>query len=234
MRAVILAGGKGTRLAPYSTVLPKPLMPIDDMPILEVVVRQLKYYGFKQITIAVGHLSELIEAFFGNGSKWGIKIDYSREDKPLGTAGPLALIRQLNRPFLVMNGDLLTTLDYADLLRRHRQAKAIATLGVYQRNVKIDLGIIKSNARDGIIEYIEKPILKYDISSGIYAFNPAVLKYIPRSRRFDLPELTRALIKDKQPVRAYKFRGYWLDIGRPDDYKQAIEAFSQYRSRFIR
>ena len=234
MRAVILAGGKGTRLAPYSTVLPKPLMPIDDMPILEVVVRQLKYYGFKQITIAVGHLSKLIEAFFGDGRKWGVDIDYSREDKPLGTAGPLALIKNLKKPFLVMNGDLLTTINYADFMRTHKKSQAIATLGVYQRRVKIDLGIIKSDTRDKIIEYIEKPTLKYEVSSGIYAFSPAVLKHISKHQRFDLPNLTRILIKNKQPVLAYKFKGYWLDIGRPDDYRQAVEEFRKHRNKFLR
>jgi NDP-sugar pyrophosphorylase family protein len=233
-RAVILAGGKGARLAPYSTVLPKPLMPINNMPILEVVIRQLKFYGFTKLTIAVGHLSELIEAFFGDGKKWGVKIDYSREDKPLGTAGPLSLVKNLKTPFLVMNGDLLTTLSYSDFMSRHNKSKAVATLGVFQRAVKIDLGIIKSDSKNIIREYIEKPSLEYDVSSGIYAFNPSVLKYIPRNRRLDLPDLVRNLIANKETVMAYKFKGYWLDIGRHDDYAQAAEEFGKNRRRFLR
>lgn len=233
-RAIILAGGKGTRLLPYSTILPKPLMPVDDMPILEVVIRQLKYHGFKQITFSVGYLAELIEAFFGNGEKWGIKIDYSREAKPLGTAGPLALIKNLNKPFLVMNGDLLTTLNYTDFMKAHNRLKVMATVGLYQRSVKIDLGIIKTNEKHIVTEYIEKPTLNYDISSGIYAFNPEVIKYIPKNQRFDLPDLVRLLIRNNKVVTAYKFKGYWLDIGRVDDYAQAVEIFCKYRRRFLR
>jgi len=242
MRAVILAGGKGTRLLPYSTVLPKPLMPIDDKPILEIVIRQLKYYGFKKITIAVGHLAELIEAFFGDGKKFGVKIDYSRETKPLGTAGPLALIRNLKEPFLVMNGDLLTTLDYADFMKCHKKQGVtpsgvplgMATMGIYEKKVKIDLGIIKTCEGDLVEEYIEKPSLRHDISTGIYAFNPSVLKFIPKNKHFDLPDLIRILIKNKMPVKTYRIKGYWLDIGRHDDYSLAVEEFSNNRCKFLK
>jgi NDP-sugar pyrophosphorylase family protein len=234
MRAVILAGGKGTRLLPYSTVLPKPLMPIDDKPILEIVIRQLKYYGFKKITIAVGHLAELIEAFFGDGKKFGVKIDYSRETKPLGTAGPLALIRDLKEPFLVMNGDLLTTLDYADFMKCHKKNGVMATMGIYEKKVKIDLGIIKTCDGDLVKEYIEKPLINHDISTGIYAFNPGILKFIPKNKRFDLPDLIRILISKKMPVKTYRIKGYWLDIGRHDDYSLAVEEFSNNKRKFLR
>lgn len=233
IRAVVLAGGKGTRLAPYSTVLPKPLMPVGDMPILEIVLRQLKKSGFRRVTIAVGHLAELIEAFFGNGSKWGLRLDYSREDEPLGTAGPLRLVKGLNDTFLVMNGDLLTTLDYRDLVNKHKKSGAIATLAVLRREVKIDLGIIETDENNAVKEYIEKPILKYDISSGIYAFTPVVLRYIPAGRRFDLPDLIRALIQHGHKVNAYRFTGSWLDIGRPDDYTQAVEEFRRSPRKYL-
>lgn len=233
IRAVVLAGGKGTRLAPYSTVLPKPLMPVGDMPILEIVLRQLKKSGFRRVTIAVGHLAELIEAFFGNGSKWGLRLDYSREDEPLGTAGPLRLVKGLNDTFLVMNGDLLTTLDYRDLVNKHKKSGAIATLAVLRREVKIDLGIIETDENNAVKEYIEKPTLKYDISSGIYAFTPVVLRYIPAGRRFDLPDLIRALIQHGHKVNAYRFTGSWLDIGRPDDYTQAVEEFRRSPRKYL-
>lgn len=174
MRTIILAGGKGRRLAPYTTVLPKPLMPIGDLPILEIVIRQLKHYGFKRITLAVGHQSALIKTFFGNGKKLGVKIDYSRESTPLGTAGPLSLIDDIDSTFLMMNGDLLTNLNYNDMLKLHKKSKAFATLGLYQKKVHIDLGVIETDKIGAILNYTEKPTLKYDVSMGIYIFNPEV------------------------------------------------------------
>ena len=232
MRAVILAGGKGTRLAPYTVSFPKPLMPLGDVPILEVVVRQLKYYGFERITLAVGHLSELLQAYFGDGSKFGIAIDYSREDRPLGTAGPLHLIPDLDGDFLVMNGDLLTDLDYGDLLRRHKSQGNDATIGVYKRNIKIDLGVLERDPEGRITDYREKPSLAYDVSMGVYAFNSRVLELIPKDF-FDFPDLVLELIRRGRPIRGYAFEGHWLDIGRADDYGAAIETFERERSRFL-
>ena len=164
MKAVILAGGKGTRLAPFTTILPKPLMPIGDYPILEVVIRQLKRAGFNRITMAVGHLGELIEAFFRNGEKWGIGIDYSREDKPLGTAGPLGIMDGLKGDFLVMNGDILTDLDFKVFMDYHRKNGAVATIGVFDKKVKIDLGVVKMGEEYTISDYVEKPELAYQVS----------------------------------------------------------------------
>jgi NDP-sugar pyrophosphorylase family protein len=232
MRAVILAGGKGTRLAPYTTILPKPLMPIGDMPILEIVIRQLAHHGVRNITLAVGHLAELLMAYCGNGEKFGVKLDYSREEEPLGTAGPISLIPNLDETFLVMNGDLLSTLDYSAMWNYHRERGAIATLASYRRDIKIDLGVIE--AEDGWVkDYIEKPIYHYSVSTGIYIFEPAVLQYIERGQHLDLPELVLRLLKEGQKVNVYDFDGYWLDIGRHDDYETAIEEFLVHRREFL-
>lgn len=232
MRAVILAGGKGTRLAPYTTVLPKPLMPIGDMPILEIVLRQLAYHGFKDITLAVGHLAELLMAYCGDGGKFGVNIDYSREEEPLGTAGPISLIPNLNETFIVMNGDLLSTLDYSAMWKYHKERGAIATLASYRRDIKIDLGVIESE-EGWVKDYIEKPTYHYAVSTGIYIFEPAILNYIERGKRLDLPELVLRLLKENQKVNIYNFDGYWLDIGRHDDYEIAMQEFAAHRSDFL-
>jgi len=233
MRAVILAGGKGTRLAPYTTILPKPLMPIGDMPILEIVIRQLARHGFDDLTLAVGYLAELLMAYCGDGSKFNVSLHYSHEEQPLGTAGPLALVPDLQDTFLVMNGDLLTTLDYSAMLEYHRERGAIATVACYQRDVKIDLGVIEVNADNWVANYIEKPTYHYTVSMGIYVFEPAILNYIPRGERLDLPELVKKLLRHGQRVNVFNFDGYWLDIGRHDDYERAMEEFARHRQDFL-
>jgi NDP-mannose synthase len=233
IRAVILAGGRGTRLYPYTAVLPKPLMPIGDMPILEVLIRQLRRAGIRHITICVGHLASLLEAYFGNGERWDVAIDYSREDRPLGTAGPLALVREVSGTFLVMNGDLLTTMDYAAMQRWHVEQRALVTVGLFRKRVKIDLGIVETDGDVQITGYIEKPTLDYQVSMGIYMMEPLVLAYIPQDRPFDLPDLVRTLIADKQRVFGYRFDGQWLDIGRPEDYACAADLFEKDRGLFL-
>ncbi len=233
MKAVILAGGRGQRLAPYTTILPKPLMPIGDVPILEVVVRQLKRAGFDDITLAVGYLAELLMAYFGDGEKLGVRIHYSREDEPLGTAGPLALVQGLAEPFLMMNGDLLTSIDYGRLWQAHAARRAIATLVTFQRDVQIDLGVIETDDEGRVRGYIEKPTYHYTVSTGIYVFEPSVLRYISPRARMDLPELILKLLADGQQVATYPFRGIWLDIGRIDDYQRAVEEFAQHRDEFL-
>ena len=232
MRAVILAGGKGTRLAPYTTILPKPLMPVGDMPILEIVIRQLAHHDIQDITLAVGYLAELLMAYCGDGNKFGVKLDYSREEQPLGTAGPISLIQNLQETFLVMNGDLLTTIDYGEMWKFHKERGAIATLASYRREVKIDLGVIESE--DGWVkDYIEKPTYQYTVSTGIYIFEPEVLKYVEQGQRLDLPELILRLMRAGQKVNIYNFNGYWLDIGRHDDYDSAVQEFSMHRDEFL-
>jgi NDP-sugar pyrophosphorylase family protein len=232
MRAVILAGGKGTRLAPYTAVLPKPLMPIGEMSILEIVIRQLVHYEIRDITLAVGYLAELLMAYCGAGEKFGAKLDYSREEQPLGTAGPLSLIPDLDETFLVMNGDLLTTIDYGEMWKYHKQRGAIATLASYCREVKIDLGVIESE--DGWVkDYIEKPTYQYAVSTGIYVFEPEVLKFMEHAQHLDLPELVLRLMRAGQKVNIYNFDGYWLDIGRHDDYDTAVQVFTEHRNDFL-
>jgi NDP-sugar pyrophosphorylase family protein len=222
MKAVILAGGKGTRLKPYTTVFPKPLMPLGDKPILEIVIGQLKSRGFDEAIITVGHLAELIMTFFGDGSKLDIKIQYSREDKPLGTAGGLGLIKQeLNETFLMMNGDVLTTLDFSHLVNYHKRNGAIATIALKKRDVKIDFGVVEIDGDNCIEGYKEKPEIEYLVSMGVYVFDPNVLEYIRPNEYLDFPDLIKELISNGETVKGYVYDGYWLDIGRPDDYEKA-------------
>lgn len=233
MQAVILAGGKGTRLAPYTMVFPKPLMPIGDMPILEIVIRQLKKHGFTKIVLAVGHLAGLIEAYFGDGSKWDVDITYSREDEPLGTAGPIALLNNLDENFLVMNGDLLTNIDYSDLMLNHVEKGALSTVSIYTKEVPINLGVLELNKDGKIVNYIEKPTLKYKVSMGIYAFNKNILNYIDRGRYLDLPDLIKTLIQKDENVSGYMFEGYWMDIGRHEDYSKVLEEFESMKDELL-
>jgi NDP-mannose synthase len=233
MKAVILAGGKGSRLAPYTTVLPKPLMPIVDMPILEIVLKQLKSCGFTEIVIAVGHLAALIKAYFGDGEGLGIHIDYSLEATPLGTAGPLGNIEGLDDSFLVMNGDILTDLDYAKFVEHHRAGGSIITIATHKRTVKIDFGVLETV--DGYVsEYIEKPTLDYLVSMGVYVMEPAVRKHIKRGEYLDLPDLVRLLLTSGEKVRAYPFEGRWLDIGRQEDFIEAQARFEEHRDHFLK
>jgi NDP-sugar pyrophosphorylase family protein len=230
---VILAGGKGTRLQPYTTILPKPLIPIGDMPVMEILIRQLAASGFTDVTLSVGYLASLMEAYFGDGGRWGVRLAYSREEEPLGTAAPLRLLSRLHGTFLVMNGDLLTDLSYVDLVERHRRTGAVVSVGLARKRVQIDLGVVESDASDAILGYTEKPILEYEVSMGIYAMEPEALNYVPRSGAFDLPDLIKALIAADRPVAAYRFDGLWLDIGRPDDCAEAVEVFERQRSAFL-
>lgn len=233
MKAVVLAGGKGTRLAPYTKILPKPLMPIGDTPILEVLLRQMKRAGIDRVILTVGHLSELLRAFFQDGHQWGLEISYSYEQCPLGTAGPIALIDGLDETFLVTNGDVLTSLSFSDLLQFHHQQGAGATIAVHRRKVKIDLGVIQWDGKPQINGYIEKPTYDYCVSMGVYVFEPRVVAHIPRGQYLDFPDLVKKLIAAGEKVVGYEFEGYWQDLGRPDDYEQATLDFEQMRSQFL-
>jgi NDP-sugar pyrophosphorylase family protein len=235
-RAVILAGGLGTRLRPYTTVLPKPLMPVGDRPILDIVIRQLARARFDRITIATGYLAELIEAFFGNGSRYGVAIDYFREDQPLGTVGALSLIDGLDQDFLVMNGDILTDIDYAALLERHRSGGQSATIAAHQREIQVSLGVMRFDQADDptvVTGYIEKPTYAYVASMGVYCFAPSVRDHIPPGQRLDFPDLVLRLIEAGETVRAWRSEDHWLDIGRHDDYEQAQDEFNQLRDVFL-
>jgi len=232
MQAVILAGGKGTRLLPYTTYMPKPLVPIGDIPILEVVLRQLKYHGVTEVIIAVNHLAELIMAFFGDGEKLGLKIRYSIENKPLGTAAPIAQIDDLDDNFLVMNGDVLTTLNFKNLFDTHLKKENDITISTYKKEIKIDLGVVKID-NSKFIDYIEKPTYFFDISMGIYAMKKECLKMIPEYQKYDIPEFILKLQKEKKKIYCYGEDCYWLDIGRYDDYEIANNIFSEKRKDFL-
>jgi NDP-sugar pyrophosphorylase family protein len=229
VRAIILAGGKGRRLQPYTAVFPKPLVPLGDRPILEIVIGQLRQAGITELTFAVGHLAGLIQAYFGDGSRFGVTIDYSLEEKPLGTAGPLSLITPPTDDFLVMNGDLLTDLSYSTFVDAHRTAGAIATLAVFRKSVDITLGVLDLDEADRITGYTEKPTIHYEVSSGIYCFKPEILSYLERGAHCDLPDLVLRLVREKRHVHGYRFGGYWLDIGRPEDYETAINEVAKGR-----
>jgi len=233
MKAVILAGGKGTRLAPYTKVLPKPLMPIGDMPILEVILRQIKLAGITDVILTVGHLSELLRTFFQDGSRLGLNISYNYEDIPLGTAGPIAFVPALDETFLVMNGDVLSTIPLVELIQFHKEQKAIATIATHHRRVNIDLGVIQWDGGARVTGYIEKPVYDYSVSMGVYVFEPSVLAYIPKGEYYDFPDLVKKLIGVGEKVVGYRFEGYWQDLGRPDDYESAAQDFDQMRSQFL-
>jgi NDP-sugar pyrophosphorylase family protein len=236
-RAVILAGGEGTRLRPYTTVLPKPLMPIGDRPVLDIVVRQLKAHGFERITMATGYLAELIEAFFRDGESYGIAIDYYREREPLGTVGALALIEGLDTDHvLVMNGDVLTDIDYGALLERHIASDAAATIATKERQIQVSLGVLRfadESDPTRLTGYDEKPAIDYIASMGVYCFAPRSLAHIEPGKRLDFPDLILRLIAAGEVVRAWPSADYWLDIGRHDDYEQAQEEFESVRDRLI-
>lgn len=233
MKAVVLAGGKGTRLVPYTKILPKPLMPIGDMPILEVMLKQMKRAGVTDVILTVGHLANLLRTFFMDGKQWGMNISYSYEEKPLGTAGPLSLIQGLDSTFLVTNGDILTTLDLKELVKYHKSQGGIATIAVHHRQVKIDLGVVQWDGDGRIGGYIEKPTYDYTVSMGIYVFEPAVMKFIFHNMYLDFPELVLKMIASGEKVVGYAFDGYWMDLGRPDDYAQAAEDFVKMRDQFL-
>jgi len=233
MRAVVLAGGKGRRLAPYTHIIPKPLMPIGDMPILEILLRQMKRAGITDVVLTVGHLAELLQLFFQDGSRLGLNISYSFEDCPLGTAGPLAMVGGLDETFLVTNGDVLTTLDLSALIAFHHAEGAAATIASHKRKVNIDLGVIQCNGDHRVTGYLEKPSYDYLVSMGIYVFDPRVLSYIPQNAYLDFPDLVHRLIAAGEKVSGYVFDGYWEDLGRPDDYERASADFENMRSQFL-
>lgn len=226
--AIILAGGRGRRLAPYTTVLPKPLMPVGEMPVLEILLRQLVTHGVGTVTLCVGYLSSLLEAYFGDGSRWGLSITYSRETEPLGTAGPLTLLERPSGPVLVMNGDLLTTVDFSAMCQSHVDRRADCTVGVVRREVPVEFGVIEMSADALITDYVEKPVLAHDVSMGVYVLEPAVFDHIPSGKASDLPDLVLRLIERQMRVVAYRSNARWLDIGRQQDYELAGKLFAEH------
>jgi NDP-sugar pyrophosphorylase family protein len=235
-RVVVLAGGLGMRLRPYTAVLPKPLMPVGDRPVLDIVMRQLNHHGFNRVTIATGYLAELIEAFFRDGQEYGVEIDYHREHTPLGTAGAIATVGELTEPFLVMNGDVLTDLDYTALMEQHLETNAAATIATITRDIQVSLGVLHfadPHQPDRLTSYEEKPHFEFEASMGVYAFSPRALDYMEPEERLDFPDLIKRLLTAGETVRAYRSDCYWLDIGRHDDYEQALEEFERMKHRLV-
>ena len=233
-RAIILAGGKGKRLRPYTLVLPKPLMPIGEYPILEVVVRQLIASGFDHITMALNHQANIIKAFFGDGSRWNIKIDYSLETKPLGTMGPLHLIKDLPENFLIMNGDVLSDLDYGKFYDDHVKSGEIFSISAYERLDTIDYGVLDSDETGHLTGFREKPKYAFEVSMGVYMANSEILQYIPKDQDFGFDHLMLRLLDESRKVNVCKYKGIWLDIGRPSDYEQAIDTFAENKNLFLK
>jgi NDP-sugar pyrophosphorylase family protein len=233
MKAVILAGGRGTRLAPYTTVLPKPLVPVGNIPILEVIIRQLIANGFESVTLTLGHLGELIRAFFAAHKTLSrqINLQFVDEEQPTGTAGSIRLVPDLPDTFLVMNGDVLTTMDYLRLINFHRESGAWLTIASHQKQVNIDLGVMQIQGGE-VTGYIEKPAYIYPVSMGIYVYDRRVLKYIPPDRHFDFPELVLKLLAQKKKVACFESDAIWLDIGRREDYEAAQKLFEQNQEQF--
>ena len=234
MRAVILAGGEGTRLRPYTTVLPKPLMPLGSRPILELILLQLERAGFQQIDLSVGHLGGLIKAYLSESTSFerDLDVSYHWENVPLGTAGSLRLIEPPDEPFLVMNGDILTTLDYAEMMNFHRREGAALTIATHQKTVQLALGVIEGDA-DGrrVVGFREKPVLDYKVSMGIYVYEPSTLDHIPDGR-FDFPDVVQALLAAGEPVLCYPFAGEWFDIGTSDEHERAMARFDDHMELF--
>jgi NDP-sugar pyrophosphorylase family protein len=232
--AVVLAGGRGTRLRPYTTILPKPLVPIgDEFSILEIVLRQLVHRGFGRATLAIGHQGALIQAVVGDGSQWGIEVDYTTENEPLGTIGPLVgILDRLPEHFLVLNGDILTDLDYADVLRDHAQSGGSLTIATYQRQVDVDFGVLQVEG-DVVVGFEEKPKLGYSVSMGVYGLSRGTLASYPVGRPLGFDQLVLDLLGGGKRPHAYQFDGYWLDIGRPDDYDRANQDFATMRATLL-
>jgi NDP-mannose synthase len=229
-RAVILAGGKGTRLAPFTVNFPKPLMPLGDTPVIEVLIRHLLSNGITDVTVTLGHLAELVKAYFSHRHELTRQIDlrFVVEEEPTGTAGSLRLVEGLDSTFLVMNGDLLTDLDFKELLDFHRKQNAVVTIATHPRQVKMDYGVLELDGTR-VQGYLEKPETTHHVSMGIYVYEPAALQYIPAGRYFDFPSLIWALLDNRQRVCAFVTDCMWLDIGRPDDYGRAQQLFAEKR-----
>lgn len=237
MQAIVLAGGKGTRLRPFTHVFPKPLMPLGElepMPILEVVLRQLARFDFRDVTIITGYLTELIEAFCGNGRRFGTRVDYRREVSPLGTAGGLVLVERPREPVLVLNGDILTTLDFSRMAAFHRSQGAKATIASFPRTVRIDFGVLEfANDPHVLAGYREKPEFSFQVSMGLYMLDPVAWDYLSPGRELTMPELLEAMRADGHPVHCFRQDCTWLDIGRHDDYAAANEIFEARRPEFL-
>lgn len=222
MQAVILAGGRGTRLKPYTTTIPKPLVPVGERPILEIMIDQLKAAGVRKVTLTVSHMAEIIMAFFGSGERFGVDVAYSLEDKPLSTVGPVKLIKDLPEYFFVMNGDLLTDIDFSALYDAHLASGARLTVATFQRDSRIDFGVLDVDPTSlRVTGFREKPTYHFTVSTGVYVYSRSLLDRVPDNEPYGFDNLVLDMLRDGEPINTYPHTGYWLDIGRPDDYDQA-------------
>lgn len=233
-QAIILAGGQGSRLRPYTTVIPKPLMPLGDVPILEIVLKQLKQYGFNHVTISTGYLAGLIEAYVGNGKKWGLKVRYVHEEKPLGTAGAIKLVGNVEDSFLVINGDVLTTLDFSALLQHHKKNKNTATLTVKERVVKTDFGVVEIGKENSLVDFHEKPEHKSWVSIGVNILHKKSKELIRSDEFLGMPDLLMRVKEANRKVGCYKTKAFWLDLGRLEDLDQAQEYWRKHQKKFFK
>lgn len=231
---VVLAGGKGTRLRPLTAVFPKPLVPLGDKPILEILLRRLAESGFKKVTLCTGYLSELLMAVCGDGSKFGLDVTYVHENDPLGTAGPLSLLKSHSDPVLVMNGDLLTTMDFTKMLESHINANADVTIALFKRDVPIDFGVIESDESGRFTGYSEKPVFHFEVSMGVYILGRSVVESIKEKEYLDMPDLIRSVEEKGGYINCYREDCFWLDIGRIDDYALAQEEYVNNKSLFLK
>lgn len=222
MKAVIMAGGLGMRLRPLTQVIPKPLLPLGGNSILEITVQRLKSCGFDDLIFTTYYKPEVFKSYFGDGSSFGVRITYSKENERLGTAGPLRLLEnELKEPFLVMNGDVLTNMDFAKLGKFHMKNNADITLCTKIMEIPLQYGVVKSREGSIVTSITEKPSVEYEINAGIYFLNPSVLDHIPKDKSYNMPTLLHRLLDDGKMVLKYPIEEYWLDVGHIDDYKKA-------------
>jgi NDP-sugar pyrophosphorylase family protein len=229
-RALLLAGGLGTRLLPYTAVLPKPLVPVGDEPVMETLLRQLASHGIRDITVSVGHLAALIETYFGDGARFGVAITYQHESEPLGTAGPLRPLLAGLDPgdaILVVNGDLLTDMDFSAFIDAYEQRRPAIQVGAIRREERVQLGVLRLDDNDQVRGYDEKPLHTYHASMGVYLVSAAAARWLPPAGRFDMPDLILAALAAGESVAAWTHQGIWLDIGRPDDHRRASELVAE-------
>lgn len=233
IQAIILAGGKGSRLRPYTTVLPKPLLPLGEFPIAEIIIRQFKSFDIKNIVISTGYLGGLIEAYFAKGKRWGVNIQYIRENRPLGTAGAIKLVKDVEEDFLVINGDVLSDINFGELIKHHKKKRNIATIIIKERKVKTDFGVIQSDDHGRLIDYIEKPQHKFYVSTGINILNKKCKSYIQNNESIGMPELMLRMKNSGEKVHCFKTKALWLDLGRFDDFESAQEVFIKHKKKFL-
>ena len=225
MKSVILAGGKGRRLQPFTTTIPKPLFPLGEKPILQIIIEQLKTYGVTDFIISLGYLGGIIQAFLGDGSKFGCNIEYVTENEPLGTAGAISLLPEMEEDFIFMNGDILTTLDFNKAIKFHKENSNLMTICTFKKRVKSSLGVLEINNENEVLNYLEKPENEYLVSSGIYILNPQIRSFVEKNEKIDLPHLVLRLIQKEEKVKSFLIDGDWFDIGTPDDLESALKYF---------